>query len=76
MLIKRNNQKKDKTSNWLDMRKILSEFNRSLTLIVDKELLIANAISKIKQIVPVDRISFFLLQHDTDKIALAATIQP
>lgn len=66
----------NKSGNILDMRKMLSEFNRSLTLIVDKDLLISNAIAKIKQISPVEKVTFFLLQHDTDKFLLADTSQP
>ncbi|MDR1056108.1 MAG: GHKL domain-containing protein [Prevotellaceae bacterium] len=76
MAVKKSNYSDDKTNTWLDMRKMLSEFNRSLTLIVDKDLLLANAISKIKQISPVDKISFFLLRHDTDQFLLADTSQP
>ena len=49
------------------LRTLLSEFNRSLMLIVDKELLINNAIAKIKQITPVSKILFFLLKPDTDQ---------
>ncbi|MDR1155231.1 MAG: histidine kinase [Bacteroidales bacterium] len=49
------------------LRTMLSEFNRSLMLIADKELLIANTIAKIKQISPVKRIVFFLQNPDTEQ---------
>jgi signal transduction histidine kinase len=49
------------------LRTMLSEFNRSLMLIADKELLIANTISKIKQISLVKRIVFFLQNPDTEQ---------
>ncbi len=47
------------------LRTMLSEFNRSLMLIADKDLLVTNTISKIKQISPVSRIVFFLQNPDT-----------
>lgn len=46
---------------------LLSEFNRSLTLIADKPLLIANFISKIKQICNVESVYIFLLDESTGK---------
>ena len=48
-------------------RTMLSEFNKSLMLIADKDLLIGNTTAKIKQISPVSGIIFFLLQPDTDQ---------
>ncbi len=69
-------QRAERSSNWSDIRNTLSEFNRSLTLIVDKELLLTNIVSKIKQIVSVEKVSVFLIQHDTDKFLLAASNQP
>ena len=56
-----------KNKNAPDIGLLLSEFNRSLMLIVDKELLINNTIAKIKQITPVSKILFFLLKPDTDQ---------
>ena len=49
------------------LRTLLSEFNRSLMLIADKDLLVANSISKIRQITSVSRIVFYLFQPDTDQ---------
>lgn len=46
---------------------MLAEFNRSLMLIADRELLVANIVSKIKQISPVERIVTFLLNIETEK---------
>ncbi len=48
-------------------RTLLSEFNRSLMLIADKDLLVANTISKIRQITSVSRIIFYMFQSDTDQ---------
>ena len=49
------------------LRTLLSEFNRSLMLIADKDLLVANTISKIRQITPVSKIIFYLFHPDTDQ---------
>ncbi len=49
------------------LRTMLSEFNRSLMLIADRDLLVANTISKVKQISPVTRIVFFLQNPDTEQ---------
>ncbi|MDR1757108.1 MAG: GAF domain-containing protein [Culturomica sp.] len=73
---KANKQRAGGSSNWIDMRNMLSEFNRSLSLIVDKELLLSNIVVKIKQIVSVEKVSVFLMQHDTDKFLPAASSQP
>ncbi|MDR0726314.1 MAG: histidine kinase [Prevotellaceae bacterium] len=43
------------------------EFNRSLTLIADRDLLVNNIESKILQIAPVNRIIIFLLNSETEK---------
>lgn len=62
--------KKGKVSQLSDsifLRTMLSEFNRSLMLIADRDLLVANTISKIKQISPVRRIVFFLQNPDTEQ---------
>jgi signal transduction histidine kinase len=48
-------------------RMMLTEFNRSLMLIADRELLVTNIVSKIKQISPVERIVVFLLNLETEK---------
>lgn len=53
-----------------DLRLLLSEFNRSLMLIVDKSLLINNFISKVKQISGVDVVYIFLLDESTGKYKL------
>lgn len=50
-----------------DLWMLLSEFNRSLTLIADKPLLIANFIAKIKQICNVQSVYIFLLEESTGK---------
>ncbi len=62
-LLKKENQVPDSVF----LRTMLSEFNRSLMLIADKDLLVANTISKIKQISPVKRIVFFLQNPDTEQ---------
>jgi signal transduction histidine kinase len=49
---------------------LLSEFNRSLMLIVDKSLLIHNFISKVKQICSVESVYVFLLDESTGKYRL------
>ncbi|MCE1168557.1 MAG: ATP-binding protein [Sphingobacteriia bacterium] len=51
----------------LELRSLLSEFNRSLTLIADKKLLIDNIISRIKQIVPVEQVYIFLFNESTGR---------
>ncbi|MDR3180452.1 MAG: GAF domain-containing protein, partial [Prevotellaceae bacterium] len=48
-------------------RTMLAEFNRSLILIVDRDLLVNNIVSKILQILPVSRIAIFLLNAETEK---------
>lgn len=50
-----------------NLEQLLSEFNRSLTLIVDKQLLIGNIVAKVKQICPVESIYIFLLDENTGK---------
>ncbi|MDR1339992.1 MAG: histidine kinase [Prevotellaceae bacterium] len=46
---------------------LLSEFHRSLMLIADRDMLVYNITSKIRQIAPVDRIEIFLLNTETEK---------
>ncbi|MCD8043166.1 MAG: ATP-binding protein [Tannerellaceae bacterium] len=53
-----------------DLSQLLSEFNRSLMLIVDMSLLINYFISKVKQICPVESVYIFLLDEDTGKYKL------
>ncbi len=53
-----------------DLGVLLSEFNKSLMLIVDKSLLIGNFISKVKQIFPVETVHVFLLDENTGKYKL------
>lgn len=53
-----------------DLGVLLSEFNRSLTLIVDKPLLIANIISRIKQLFAVEPVYVFLLDESAGKYKL------
>lgn len=53
-----------------DLGLLLSEFNRSLMLIVDKSLLINNFVSKVKQISRVDSVYVFLLDERTGKYKL------
>jgi signal transduction histidine kinase len=55
---------------------MLTEFNRSLMLIADRELLVANIVSKIKQISPVERIAVFLLNIETEKYIRTGKPQP
>jgi signal transduction histidine kinase len=52
-------------------RTMLAEFNRSLILIADRDLLTANIVSKILQISSVERIVVFLLNAETDRYVLA-----
>lgn len=49
---------------------LLSEFNRSLMLIVDKPLLIHNFVAKVKEISRVDAVYVFLLDERTGKYKL------
>ena len=49
------------------LRMMFSELNRSLMLIADRDLLVSNTISKVKQIAPMDRIVFFLQHPDTEQ---------
>jgi signal transduction histidine kinase len=46
---------------------ILGEFNRSLMLIADKDLLVDNIVSKMRRIMPVDCIIVYLLNGETEK---------
>jgi signal transduction histidine kinase len=48
-------------------RTLLAEFNRSLMLIADRDLLVSNITQKIMQITPVDQIAVFLLNPETEK---------
>lgn len=50
-----------------NLEQLLSEFNHSLTLIVDKQLLISNFIAKVKQIGAVESVYIFLLDENTGK---------
>ena len=49
----------------MEINSILSEFNRSLTLIADKKLLIGNFTSRIRQIMPSEGVYVFLLNEQT-----------
>ncbi|MDR2038649.1 MAG: histidine kinase [Bacteroidales bacterium] len=62
-----NHHKEKDTDDNMMLRMLLSEFNRSLMLIVDKDLLIANTIAKVKEIAPVDQVIFYLQQQDTEQ---------
>jgi signal transduction histidine kinase len=57
------------------LRMTLAEFNRSLMLIADRDLLVANIVSKIMQILPVERIVIFLLNGETEKYTLVGKHQ-
>lgn len=59
--------KKNEPAAQPNLEQLLSEFNRSLTLIVDKQLLIGNIVAKVKQICPVESIYIFLLDENTGK---------
>ena len=59
--------KKDEQHRQPNLEQLLSEFNRSLTLIVDKSLLIGNIVAKVKQICPVESVYIFLLDENTGK---------
>ncbi|MDR2041394.1 MAG: histidine kinase [Tannerella sp.] len=56
-------------------RRMLAEFNRSLMLIADRNLLVTNITVKIMQITPVNRIAVFLLNSETDKYLCAGKQQ-
>jgi signal transduction histidine kinase len=58
--------KKHKLSQELS-QSMLSEFHRSLMLIADRDMLVYNITSKIRQISPVNRIEIFLLNTETEK---------
>lgn len=53
-----------------DLGLLLSEFNKSLALIVDKSLLINNFTAKVKQICPIEKLYVFLLDENTGKYKL------
>lgn len=53
-----------------DLGLLLSEFNRSLMLIVDKSLLISNFVSKVKQMIRIDSVYVFLQDELTEKYKL------
>lgn len=53
-----------------DLGILLSEFNKSLMLIVDKPLLINTVISKVKELCAVDSVYVFLLDENTGKYKL------
>ena len=55
------------TSPHIELKQLLSEFNRSLMLIADKQLLIKNFLSKVRQIAPVETVSLFLSDESTEK---------
>jgi signal transduction histidine kinase len=57
----------NKTTKQSFSRTIFTEFNRSLILIADRDLLVNNIVSKIMQITSVDRIAVFLLNPETEK---------
>jgi signal transduction histidine kinase len=61
---------KKKKEDGPDLGLLLPEFNRSLMLIVDKPLLVANFVSKIKQIFPVEAVYVFLLDEGAGKYRL------
>lgn len=62
--------KKNEQPRQPNLEQLLSEFNRSLTLIVDKSLLIGNIVAKVKQICPVESVYIFLLDENTGKFKL------
>lgn len=51
----------------IELKQLLSEFNRSLMLIADKQLLISNFLSKVKQITSVEDVALFLPDESTEK---------
>ena len=59
--------KKNEQAAQPNLELLLSEFNRSLALIVDKQLLIGNIVAKVKQICPVESIYIFLRDENTGK---------
>ncbi len=59
--------RKNKQTGQPNLEQFLSEFNQSLALIADKQLLIGNIAAKVKQLCPVEGIYFFLLDENTGK---------
>ncbi len=59
--------RKNKQTGQPNLEQFLSEFNQSLALIADKQLLIGNIAAKVKQLCPVEGICFFLLDENTGK---------
>ena len=55
-------------------RLALSEFNKSLSLIIDRDQLKANVVSKLQEIVKVDKVFLFLYDEDYHKYLLTDTI--
>lgn len=55
------------SSRTIELKQLLSEFNRSLMLIADKQLLISNFLSKVKQITSVEDVVLFLPDESTEK---------
>lgn len=55
------------TTHSVELKQLLLEFNRSLMLIADKQLLISNFLSKVNQITPVQGIFLFLPDENTEK---------
>ena len=56
-----------KQQQYPDLSPLLSEFNRSLMLIVDKSLLVGNFIARVKTIFPVETVHVFLLDENTGR---------
>lgn len=55
------------SSHPVELKRLLSEFNRSLMLIADKQLLVSSFLSKVNQITPVENIALFLPDENTEK---------
>jgi len=59
----------------IDRNKILSEFNRSISLIVDREHLISNITEKIKQSTNFNSVYFYLLNEDFQRFELISNLE-
>ena len=52
------------------LRQLLTEFNRSLMLIADRQLLVDNFLAKVRQLLAVERANLFLPDENTEKYRL------
>lgn len=63
-------KKRDKQEGLIGFKQVMSEFNRSLSLFVDKDQLRANVIAKIKEIISVDDVYIFLVNPEQNRFSM------